>query len=238
MSACALLVAAISLVSLAHIGADDGQGLAARSAGSTTDPVAVIDPLAETVSNGTTYFLDAHDSYDLENDLVNYSYTIVNYTWEITYENETDLVYGAFVSYRFHELGLYKIELTVTDAWNNTGKDFTAVISVDDLDYDGMPDWWESNFMGSMEYDADSDFDSDGYTNLCEWISGTLPNVADPPPPSEGFLDENWMYMAAGAAVAATVLVALYAGTRKTRKAHDAKKLEIALELEKSLDEE
>lgn len=238
MSACALFVAAISLVSLAPLGLDSGQELAARSSGSTTDPVAVIAPLADTVSNGTSYYLDAHGSYDIADDLVNISYTIVNYTWAIEYENESDLVYGALVSYRFHGLGLYKIELTVTDTWGNAGVDFTAVISVDDIDHDGMPDWWELSFMESIEYGAGGDFDSDGYTNLCEWVSGTLPNVADAPPPDGGFIEDHWLDLVAAVAIVAGAALVLYLGTGKKRKKREAKKIEIALELEKSLDEE
>lgn len=234
-----VLAAAFSLaVATAALAPAGGPGHAARSLGATTDPVAVIEPLDDLVSNGTEYLLDGLGSYDLADDLVTVTPTIANYTWEVTHGDRTDVLYGTVVHYTFHELGLYEIMLTVTDSWDNTGVDFTAVMSVDDLDEDGLPDWWELDYLGTMDEGPEDDFDSDGYTNLEEWASGTLPNVADPPPPEEGFIEENWMFMAAGAGVAVAVVLVVYLVTRKGRKEREAKKIKIALELEKSLDEE
>lgn len=237
--ACLMFAVAFSLASLAAYPGQHVDGsLSAYASGATTDPVAVITPLSDTVSNSTQYYLDGYESYDLADDLINFTASIANYTWEVTHEETTEHLYGARVQYTFHSLGLYKIELTVTDSWGNTGVDFTAVISVDDFDYDGMPDWWELGFLGTMGEGADSDFDSDGYSNLCEWLSGTLPNVADPPPPSEGFLEEYWMYLLVAAVVLVGALVAASVFAWRRHKDRDAKKMEIALELEKTLDEE
>lgn len=237
--ACLVYAAAFLLaVAAAALSPDDSPVLVARPAGSTTDPVAVIGPLPDTVSNGTRYYLDGYDSYDYADDLVSVSKSIANYTWEVTHNDSTELMYGSWVSYLFHALGLYEIKLTVADSWGNTGVNFTAVISVDDLDHDGMPDWWEMLYLGTMDEDANSDFDSDGYTNLFEWYAGTLPSVADPPPPSDDVLEEYWMYLVLFAVVIVVVALAVYLGTRKMRKEREAKKIEIAIELEKSLDEE
>ncbi len=76
--------------------------------------------------------------------------SLANYTWEITHGDVTDRAYDSMVWYRFHELGLYEIRLTVTDSWGNTGVNFTALISVDDRDDDGLPDWWEMAYMDSV----------------------------------------------------------------------------------------
>lgn len=240
MAVSLVCVAALALcVAAAAMGAvEDEEPLAARSAGETTDPVAVIEPLPDLVSNGTRYYLDGLSSYDLDDDLVNVTTTITNYTWELTHENETSYVYGFRERHAFTDLGLYEIKLTVRDSWGNTGVDFTAVMSVDDLDCDSMPDWWEMYYLGTIDADPDADFDSDGCTNIQEWFAGTLPNDADPPPDGGGFLEENWMYLLAAVAVAAAVLLLMHPGMKRKRSAREAEKIKIALELEKSIEEE
>lgn len=234
---CLMLASAFSLVGAMSFNTGDSKGMTVDAAGITTDPVAVIEPLPDTISNSTFYYLDAYSSYDLADDLVNTSNTLANFTWEVIHEDTTDYAYGARIPYRFHELGLYKIELTVRDVWGNEGLAFTAVISVDDLDYDGMPDWWELAYMNSMDQDADADYDSDGYSNLYEWFAGTLPNVADPQPTND-FLEDNWPYMVVSAVTLGGVAAVLVVWTRQRAKVREAKKIQIAVELERSLDED
>lgn len=236
--ACMVVMAAIAfVVAQGPAAMDEGPPVPAAVAGTTTDPVAVIAPLPEIISNGTRYFLNGNQSYDLSDDLVNVTNTIVNHTWAITHENQTVYVYGAQDWYRFQDLGLYKIKLTVRDIWGNTGVDFTAVLSVDDLDADGMPDWWELEYFNSMDESSSGDYDSDGYTNLQEWFEGTIPTVADPPT-NEGFLEKNWMYVLIVAIAIVAVLAAMYPSMVRRRKAREQKKIEIALELEKTLEED
>jgi hypothetical protein len=237
--ACLVLAAVFALVIVPAPASPDIDDAPVKVVASSvnTDPVAVIQPLPEIISNGTRYFLNGNQSYDLADDLVTKTNTIVNYTWEITHENNTIKVYGGQDWYRFQDLGLYKIKLTVRDMWGNTGVDFTAVLSVDDLDADGMPDWWELEYFGSMSQTASEDYDSDGYTNLHEWFEGTVPTVADPPP-TIGFLEKNWPYLLVALVVVCALLAAMYPGMVKRRKAREAKKIEIALELEKTLEEE
>ncbi|MGD9963400.1 MAG: hypothetical protein AB7S97_05825 [Thermoplasmata archaeon] len=237
-AACLMLAASLSMVVASSAFPDDSPAsLVARPAGATTDPVAVIDPLPDTVSNGTGYYLDGFESYDYDDELVNITKSLANYTWEVTHGDSTEVMYGSWVFYRFHELGLYEIRLTVADQWGNTGVNFTAVISVDDSDDDGLPDWWELAYMDSMSPGADGDFDSDGYTNLYEWYAGTLPNVPDPPP-STDFLEKYWVYIVLAAAAIVAVSSVLYVGASKRRREREAKKIAIAVELEKTLDEE
>ena len=236
---CLLSAAALSLVvASVALCPDSCPELPARSSGSTTDPVAVIDPLPDTVSNGTSYYLDGFNSYDYDDAHEDVTTSLANYTWEIAHGDETDIEYGSWVLYLFHDLGLYEIRLTVTDSWGNTGVNFTALISVDDNDNDGLPDWWEMAYMDSMSPGADSDFDSDGYTNLYEWYAGTLPNVADPPPPSPDILGEYWAHIVVAAAAIAVLSVVAYVAAGKRRKERETKKIAIAVELEKTLDEE
>ena len=56
-----------------------------------------------------------------------------------------------------------------------------------DFDNDGLPDWWENQYgissedNGSTDIDngPDGDFDSDGHTNMTEWLVGMIPNAKD-----------------------------------------------------------
>ena len=48
-----------------------------------------------------------------------------------------------------------------------------------DTDNDGLPDWWEQDFFGNLNQNATGDLDSDGLTNLEEYILGTNPNDSD-----------------------------------------------------------
>ncbi len=49
----------------------------------------------------------------------------------------------------------------------------------DDSDTDGLPDWWEFSFFGSLATTATADSDSDGLSTLEEYLLGTRPNNAD-----------------------------------------------------------
>ena len=55
-----------------------------------------------------------------------------------------------------------------------------------DSDSDGMPDDWEKahNLNPNDASDSSGDADGDGYTNVEEWINGTNPQMAEPPPPA------------------------------------------------------
>ena len=223
------VVACMGLGAVAVLGNEGSETV--RSMDANTDPVAVISPIPENISAGTQYMLLGNSSWDPGG-------YIVNHTWAITHSEETSYLYGAMVRYLFAEEGLYKIELTVTDAWNNTGVDFTAVISLQDADFDEMPDWWELGNFGSLEENATGDYDDDGYTNLQEYAGGLDPTIADPPPLAPGFLEENWEYVAVAIAASVGVALAMYPRIRRKRKELETKKIEIAIELEKSLDEE
>ena len=48
---------------------------------------------------------------------------------------------------------------------------------VDDVDGDGMPDPWEIQYFGDISQPADGDYDSDGTSNLQEYMDGTDPTV-------------------------------------------------------------
>ena len=58
----------------------------------------------------------------------------------------------------------------------------------EDLDADGMHDFWETQYFGNTNVvsDPDDDEDEDGFTNIEEYIAGTNPNVIDSPMASSG----------------------------------------------------
>ena len=49
----------------------------------------------------------------------------------------------------------------------------------EDTDSDGMPDWWEMKWFGTLAYGPNDDPDGDGLTNLQEYQYGTNPNNED-----------------------------------------------------------
>jgi hypothetical protein len=100
------------------------------------DPVAVISPLPDYVSNGTWWTLDGSESQGI----------IVAYLWNVTLGGETTVLHGSSEIYMFKTLGLYKITLTVTDNQTRRSTAFTAVVSVLDSDQDTLPDWWEGKY--------------------------------------------------------------------------------------------
>lgn len=232
------IVAASCLASLMGPAADDGVPQVARISGSETDPVAVIEPLPETVANGTRCLLDALSSYDPTNDLTGTLDTITNYTWEITVSGSTVVIEDPYEGFTFEELGLYTIMLTVVDDWGNEGVAFASVMCLEDADLDGLPDWWELHYFDSADGDGSDDSDSDGFTDLQEWALGTDPSLSDQEE-GPGILEGNWVYLTAvAAALLATVALVVYRRHRVRRKELEAKKIEFAIEIEKSLGDE
>ena len=195
-------------------------------------PVAVIGWLPNEVSNGTWWNLDASQSYDPNG-------IITNYTWSITINNVTTHLYAQGESYKFKALGLYKILLTVRNVSGGSSTAFTAVYSIADLDGDGLPDWWEVRYFGAItEQSGSEDYDSDGYTNLQEYASGTNPTVKNAQPTLMENLNANWIYLAAIVAAVVAIVLALWPIMKKRRKQEEKKTIEAALEIERALEGE
>jgi hypothetical protein len=227
------LVLALSFLGSPPPGHVDEEGTVARALQEPGEPVAVISPLPEKVSNGTDKILSASLSYDSDGKTLNET---LNYTWEIEVNGTVEHIYGMSKWYRFEVPGLYMIKLTVTDEDNQTAVDFTATLSMVDSDEDGLLDWWEEYYLFNLNYGAVDDPDGDGYRNIDEYYSGTDPRVYDDHPP--GVVEQYGYYML-GASVAAAVAAALlYRRQRRRRKEESVRKMDYAVEIEKALEVE
>ncbi|MCK5261122.1 MAG: hypothetical protein KAJ44_03000 [Thermoplasmatales archaeon] len=78
-------------------------------------------------------------------------------------------------------LGKYIFNITSEDTSGNMryteNKEFWITTDIDDVDGDGMPDWWEERygFDPHDPTDAEQDEDGDGYTNVEEYNNGNNP---------------------------------------------------------------
>ena len=207
-----------------------GHELKAKAAASTT-LVAVISPLPDEVSNGTWSRLDGSLSNDTEG-------LITNYTWDILYKGTHTLRFEKSFPFKFTDLGLYTVTLTVTDDMGNTSVAYAAVYAIIDSDNDSLPDWWEIKYFNDLNQTGSGDFDRDGYTNLEEYAAGQDPTVKDPGKGIQGFLTENWMYFVAVAAVIVVALIIMLPRMKRKRNATVKKKIEAAIEIEKALESE
>ena len=194
-------------------------------------PVAVIASLPDEVSNGTWQYLDAKNSTYANG-------TIDLYEWRIELRGVLkSLLYEVGNRYIFRQLGLYKITLTVTTNDSKTATAFTAVYSIPDSDADLMPDWWENYYFHGLGENGEGDFDSDKYSNLQEYASGTDPTSKDPRPSLMTMIRQNWYYLPAAAAVIVIAILIMYPRLKKRRKQVVKKQIEAAIEIEKALEE-
>ena len=191
-------------------------------------PVAIISPMSEVVWNGSQLQLVGSESYDEDG-------SITTYAWEVEHNDEVEIMFGETPRYRFLTTGLYLITLTVIDDNDSEGIDFTAVYAVLDSDLDGIPDWWEMKFFNGLSETASSDPDGDGYSNLEELAHGTDPLVADP---VEGLIERNWKWVLFGGTAAVIVVIIASPFWKKKRKETERKKTDLAIEIDKALDEE
>lgn len=230
-------VAALAFISMFLAGA------ALQNGGDAYTPVvahelsitARIGPLPDDVSNGTWQTLDAGGSTTTTG-------IIRNYTWEIVHNGTSDFRYAKMVTYKFEDLGLYKITLTVSDTpigrLGNYSVNFTAVFAIMDSDSDSLPDWWEIHYFDDLSQNGSGDYDHDGYTNLEEYSRNTDPTVKNAQPGLADMLVKNWIYLVAIVAVVVVAFIILFPRYKKRQKADVRKKIEAAIEIEKALDSE
>lgn len=196
------------------------------------DPVAVIAPLPDYVSNGSWYDLNGTGSYDTDGGLIK------DWLWEISLGSTVETSHASLHRYMFKELGLYKITLTVTDSMNQTNRSFTAVVSILDKDSDNMPDWWELKYFTTLDLNDSGDFDRDGYTNLEEYARGTDPTVKDARPNFADEMKSHWYVFVIAGAVIVGIVLSMWPYFRQRRMKREKKKIEAAIAIEKALEQE
>jgi len=224
-----LTVIVCAALALSSIGTKEEPSVRAHATASSSTITAVITPLPDEVSNGTWSQLDASKSTDTAG-------LITNYTWDIFYEGTQTTTYAKAEPFKFRDLGLYKIVLTVTDNHGNTSQAFTAVYSILDSDEDSLPDWWEMKYFMNLNQTATGDFDHDGYNNLEEFAAGTDPTVKNSRPGLVQELADNWMYLVAIAAAIVVALIILLPRMKRKQNAEVKKKIEAAIEIERALE--
>jgi len=92
-------------------------------------------------------------------------YTIINYTWNFRYQGKQYRIYGARPGFMFHEVGDYRISLTVENLLGETDSDL-VIVSVKDTDpplADAGPDMVIPNDRPFV-LDASKSFDNVGIT--------------------------------------------------------------------------
>jgi hypothetical protein len=231
-----LLIAVFALIaivcasfSLSSIETKEKSSVRARATASNSSVTAVITPLPDEVSNGTWSTLDASNS----------TYTagrITEYRWDIIYKGVQTTTFAKMQDFKFRDLGLYRIILTVTDIHGNTSQAFTAVYSILDSDGDSLPDWWEIKYFTNLGQPATGDFDHDGYNNLEEFAAGQDPTVKNSRPGLVEELADNWMYLVAIAAAVVVALIILLPRMKRKQKAEVKRKIEAAIEIERALE--
>jgi len=106
---------------------------------------------------------------------------IASFSWTFSDGGSNIELEGADPSYDFDNVGVFEVVLRVTDRAGNTDEDTTRIIVVpeDDTDQDGLPDIWEEEQFGNLDYGAIDDPDSDYLNNLEEFNMGTDPENRD-----------------------------------------------------------
>lgn len=89
--------------------------------------------------------------------------------------NANGLLSGDYVG----QIEFYDVEETAQSAWLDVTIRVRVPVTQDDTDGDGLPDAWEQQYFGNLNYAGKDDPDQDGLANAQEVVAGTNPNVAD-----------------------------------------------------------
>jgi YD repeat-containing protein len=160
-----------------------GKLIAMRGVSPTnTAPTANAGP-DQTINEGTTVTLNGSGSSDPNG-------TIARYVWRqiagptVALSN-AGAVSPSFTAPRVQSNTTLTFSLKVDDGDYGVAQDDVNVLVINsdpDDDDDMLPDSWELQYFGHMNWGAYDDPDGDGLSNLQEFAEGTNPNVSDPAP--------------------------------------------------------
>jgi len=159
------------------------------------DPVAVLDTDRNIVCTGATILLDATSSYDPDGGSPYIPDGIFKYEWDFDNDGSYDYQENIYTAADGTASGkttytapdsncTLNIQLRVTDDDGQTDTLATALaITVsDNNDGDNLPDQWEFAYFSDLDQQDNTDFDSDDYNDLCEYLHSTDPNDANSKP--------------------------------------------------------
>ncbi len=122
-------------------------------------------------------------SWNGDADVYSYVLTVGTAPGEITYSTQLP---ADSTEYTFENLivgGDYYVSIIAVDSalnYSSPDSESVAFYDIADSDGDGIPDWWEEYFFGSIDSCApDGDDDGDLITNRNEYLAGTNPRSSD-----------------------------------------------------------
>jgi PKD repeat protein len=98
---------------------------------------------------GTDMIIEQHDTVDFDGSASSDNVGVVNWTWELTYDDVDRVIYGPTFSWTFDLAGKYYIYLTVRDAVNLTDRQWVSVyvndteapVAIAPADVQGQQHW-------------------------------------------------------------------------------------------------
>ncbi|MGA1865919.1 MAG: hypothetical protein ACMUFK_00460 [Thermoplasmatota archaeon] len=207
--------------------------------------IVVVSPSpGDQLFEGDMIVFDAGDSYDPDGDKL-------SITWSKSTPNGTESLGESEQVTAKLPAGEYTITVVVRDRVDNQVQ-MTFPITVEkkvippeednDLDGDGIPDWWEEKYQTDPEAkDAQLDPDGDGFTNLQEFQNNTNPKngISRPPTPpplgDDGTLDlfsvdawPLWVFL-----VVVVMVVVLTMLVMKSKKDRQVKRIQTVRNMRK-----
>ena len=186
----------------------------------------------------TIDYFGAHPCVQLKGDYVNISciskdfHGIKSVRLIITYPDEhtvtktmTHVGNGKYVYNIIYEtLGKYIFYVSSEDTFGNIGitenKVFWITTDLNDIDCDGMPNWWEERYGLNPKdpSDAEHDQDGDGHTNLDEYKSGDNPlKQFSSLKEISSKIRENWIYLTISIVLFCLIIILSIFSVRRIR---------------------
>jgi parallel beta-helix repeat protein len=154
---------------------------------------------------------DIGETIDFEGDL--YDEDLPDDSHTFTWTSNLDGELGTTITLDDVELstGIHTITFTVKDSSGASGSMVIKItVGGEDTDMDGLPDSWEEQYFGNLEWGPDDDPDNDKLSNLEEYDLKSDPSDPESPTPQtkkDSGDDESDMAMMVGVAVLIIVII-------------------------------